>query len=201
MGRGRRHIATRFAPALRENALACLAGLAAAALATAGPASAQAPVPGLERRATPGLGAPALRRPAPAPGFVLPPLPELPPPLTGPPVGQAILVREIRLEGNTALSDATLAPILRRYEGRRLTMEELLRLRDELTLAYVERGYVNSGAVLPDQDVVDGVVTLRLIEGALREVRFEGLHSLDPAFLEARIRQGAGTPPLDIAAL
>ncbi|MEK0084024.1 ShlB/FhaC/HecB family hemolysin secretion/activation protein [Benzoatithermus flavus] len=170
----------------------------AGVLAAVGPAAAQAP--GFERRTAPGGGAPELRLPPPpppSPGFVLPPVPELPPTRPGPSEGVSVLVREIRLEGNTVVSTAELEPIVRRYEGRALTIEELLRLRDELTLAYVERGYVNSGALLPDQDVSQGIVTFRIVEGRLDEIRLEGLRSLDPAFLEARIRRGAG-PPLNV---
>jgi hemolysin activation/secretion protein len=172
----------------------CLAGLVGAVLA-ADPAPAQP----LERPTRPG-GPPELQLPPPpppAPGLVLPPLPELPPLPPGPSTGASVFVRDIRLEGNTVLGAAELEPIVRRYEGREVTTEELLRLRDELTLAYVERGYVNSGAVIPDQDVVDGVIVIRFVEGRLGEVRLLGLRSLDPAFLEAKIRRGAG-PPLNV---
>jgi hemolysin activation/secretion protein len=157
-----------------------------------------AQVPGIERRSLPGGVAPEFELPAPlppAPDLSLPPLPALPRP--GPGQGPSVFVRDIRLEGNTVLGTAELEPILRRYQGREVTTEELLRLRDELTLAYVERGYVNSGAVIPDQEVVDGVITLQIIEGRLAEMRLEGLRSLDSGFLERRIRQGAG-PPLNV---
>lgn len=167
----------------------------------AAPTTAQ--VPGLERRTTPGRGTPELPLPPAPPGlppFTLPPAPELPTAPPGPPSGASIFVRAIRLEGESPLPAEDLAAITRRYEGRRLGAEDLLRLRDELTLAHIERGYVNSGAVLPDQDVTGGVVVLRLVEGRLSEVELEGLRSLDPAFLEARIRQSAG-PPLDVRTL
>ena len=35
-----------------------------------------------------------------------------------------------------------------------------------LTLAYIERGYVTSGAVIPDQTIEDGVILIEVIEGA-----------------------------------
>src|SRR5687767_13652575 len=115
------------------------------------PLPALAQVPGLERHTAPGGAAPPFGLPPPrppAPSFDLPPLPE-PPARPGPGQGLSVLVRDIRLEGNTVLGEAELGPIARRYEGRAVTTEELLRLRDELTLAYVERGYVNSGAIIP----------------------------------------------------
>ena len=46
------------------------------------------------------------------------------------------------------------------YENRTLTTEDLERLRLALTLLYVNNGYITSGAVIPDQDVKDGVIQL-----------------------------------------
>jgi hemolysin activation/secretion protein len=64
----------------------------------------------------------------------------------------------------------------------------------------VNAGYVNSGAVLPDQEVSGGVVRLEIVEGQLETVEITGTRSLDARFLERRVRLGAGRP-LDIVAL
>lgn len=123
---------------------------------------------------------------------VLPPLPALPPVPDRPSTGAAVYVRDIRLDGNTVFTDEELGSITAPFEGRRITTEELLELRDRLTRRYVEAGYINSGAVIPDQDVADGVVTVQIIEGRLDEVAISGLEMLRPAFIENRIRYGAG---------
>jgi len=109
-------------------------------------------------------------------------------------VGPAVYVRQIRLEGNTVFSDEELSEITRRYENRTITSEELQALRDEITRFYIDRGYINSGAVIPDQEVVQGVVTLRVVEGQLTEVRIAGLSVLERDFVEDRIRLGARRP-------
>jgi hemolysin activation/secretion protein len=149
------------------------------------------------------LGVPELERPE-LPPFerpppVLPPAPEPPPVPERPSTGLAVFVRDVRLVGNTVFTEEELDPIVRRYEGRAITTEELLQLRDELTVHYVERGYINSGAVIPDQDVVDGVITVEIVEGRLDvdEIEVTGLTWLRPGFVEGRIRLGAG-PPLNV---
>jgi hemolysin activation/secretion protein len=183
--------------------LSCLSlALLCAAVA---PAWAQ---PGVDERGA-ARGAPPLELPEPrpaAPEIQLPPLPRPErPSLADAP---RVFVREIRLEGATvALTvrdpetgeerPVDLDAITARYENREITTEQLLELRDELTLAYIRSGYVNSGAVIPDQEVVDGVITIRIIEGELGAINLAGLHWLDAAFLEARMRLGAG-PPLDV---
>ena len=102
------------------------------------------------------------------------------------------------IEGNTVLPPADLDAIAAPYEGREVTLEELFRLKDELTLAYVNAGYVNSGATLPDQDVTEGTVRFadrRGRAGGDRHHRHP--RSSSARFLEQRIRLGAG-PPLNV---
>lgn len=178
-----------------------LAHAALLVAAIAAPALAQQPPlgPDLER---PRDNVPDLREPEFAPPerprFELPPLPPAPPGGLG--SGQTVFVRDVVVGGNTALPTARLEEIARPYEGREVALEELFRLKDELTLAYVNAGYVNSGAVLPDQEVRDGVVRFGIVEGRLETVEITGTRQLSARYLEARVRRGAGRP-LDIVAL
>ncbi|MCP4287432.1 MAG: hypothetical protein GY792_23835, partial [Gammaproteobacteria bacterium] len=70
--------------------------------------------------------------------------------------GPKVFINEIQLKGNTVFSSSDLAKITAAYENRPVTNEELQELRHALTLYYVDRGYINSGAVIPDQKVVTG---------------------------------------------
>mgnify|MGYP001590407453 FL=1 len=72
-------------------------------------------------------------------------------------------VREFRFEGNTVISTAQLQAVAAPYQGREITDVELQELRRELTALYTEAGYVASAVVVPDQDIIDGVVTLRAV--------------------------------------
>ncbi len=133
-----------------------------------------------------------------APTFELPPAP--PPRQPGLASGKSLLVRDVVVEGNTVLPPEELEALVRPYEGREVTLEELFRLKDEITLAYVNAGYVNSGATLPDQDVTGGTVRLQIVEGGLEAIEITGTKQLDADFLEQRLRLGAG-PPLNVNAL
>ena len=132
------------------------------------------------------------------PEFELPPVPRPSPERERrPSTGVEVLVRAFHLSGNTVISDQELAAITAPYTGRAITTEELLELRDALTQLYVARGYVNSGALIPDQEVVEGVVEIQIVEGTLGDIAVTGLKTLKPSFVEDRIRLGAG-PPLNV---
>jgi hemolysin activation/secretion protein len=111
-----------------------------------------------------------------------------------------VLVRKIVVKGNTVFSPQELAEVTAPYENRVLSGEDLESLRRALTLYYVNHGYINSGAVLPDQAVVDGVITFQVIEGKLGSIEIEGNRWFKDAYIKDRVELGAG-PPLNLAPL
>ncbi len=170
-----------FAPAL-------VAGLLVAALSECGAQALPAPDRMPESRpALPGFQAPA------RPSLVLPPLPPVPD--DGQLSGQIkVFVRRIEVQGHTVLSAAALRELLAPYEGREVSAGELQELRRRLTLQYVERGYISSGALLPDQPVRDGVIRFQVVEGELGGIDVATVGRLDPGYVAERIRLGTGAP-------
>jgi hemolysin activation/secretion protein len=130
------------------------------------------------------------------PGRILPPLP---PPLPERELlpRERVFVREFRIIGNTVLSPEELAAVTAPYTNRELTSEDLEALRVALTLLYVNKGYVNSGAILPDQTVVQGVITYQIIEGNVTAIEVTGNKWFRTGYLEKRIALGTG-PPLNV---
>jgi hemolysin activation/secretion protein len=110
------------------------------------------------------------------------------------------VVREFLVTGSSVFSVEELAAVTAPYTGRPLRAEELEELRQKLTLLYVDAGYLNSGAILPDQDVRDGVIRFQIVEGRLAEVDLEGNRWFRDGYLRSRILRGAHTP-LDLADL
>jgi hemolysin activation/secretion protein len=135
---------------------------------------------------------PDLERPPEDPELELPPLPERSRERLS--AGPRIVLREIRVTGVTAFSEDELRRVTERYVGRPVSAHELQQLGDELTLLYVDAGYVNSGAVLPDQEITDGVVEYRVVEGALEEIQISGNRWFRERWLRARLERGASVP-------
>ena len=109
----------------------------------------------------------------------------------------SILVNAYEFEGNVVFYDFELAEIAAPYANREISLEELEELRRKLTLAYTQKGYINSGVILKDQDISDGIIVFNIIEGELTDIDIEGNKRLRNKYLKKRIRRKAG-PPLNI---
>ncbi len=139
-----------------------------------------------------GLPEPGLPEPV-VPERILPEIPALPDPgrVAG---GLRVRVEAFRFEGNTVFTDDELAELLSPFTGRELESEGLEAARQALTRHYVDAGYVNSGALLPDQEVVDGVVGFQIVEGRLSRVRVEGTRHFRASYFEKRLMRLAAGP-------
>jgi len=175
-----------------------LRALAGLALLASGLAWGQVPPP--PPQTLPGdkpLPKPEFRKPAPD-VLELPPVP--PPDTSRVPFMPRVVVRQFRITGNTVVSTEELQKIAAPFLNRPISSTDLEELRRQLTLYYVGRGYVNSGAVLPDQTISDGVVEFRIIEGRLTGIDVEGTRHFRKSYFENRIALHAG-PPLNLVNL
>ena len=105
-----------------------------------------------------------------------------------------VFVRAIRWSGNTVFSNDELSRLAADLLNREISFAELEALRLRVTRHYIARGYVNSGAVIPDQEVVSGEIRVHIVEGRLAEVRVSGNRRLQPPYIRSRLMTGAGIP-------
>jgi hemolysin activation/secretion protein len=109
-------------------------------------------------------------------------------------VATNLFVQAFRFEGNHAFTDAELGEVTKSFTNRNLASEDLEQARRNVTLFYVGHGYINSGAIIPDQDPTNGVIVLRVIEGRLSEVRLHGNKWLRDAYITNRVDRWAAAP-------
>ena len=107
--------------------------------------------------------------------------------------GPRLFLKRIELEGATVLDAKSITVVTEKYVNREIDSEELENLRTELTRLYVERGYINSGVIVPDQNVVDGTLRLRAVEGTLAGIEITGEDlRLRLRYLTSRLALGSG---------
>lgn len=104
---------------------------------------------------------------------------------------QDVLVTEFQFSGNTVIDNATLLDIVHDHIGKRVSYAALEELRTRITRLYVERGYLNSGAVLVAaagaEPFPGGIVPVRLIEGHIGKVSIKGEGGLAPSYIKRRL--------------
>ncbi|MGF1521770.1 MAG: ShlB/FhaC/HecB family hemolysin secretion/activation protein [Leptolyngbyaceae cyanobacterium] len=100
-----------------------------------------------------------------------------------------------RLEAEFAGAEVSVASRIAALEGQLVTLEDLLALRAFITDAYVNAGYITSGAFLPEQTFEDGgVVRIQIIEGILETLKVTGLTRLQADYVRSRMQLRLGRP-------
>jgi hemolysin activation/secretion protein len=104
------------------------------------------------------------------------------------------LIKQIKILGSTVLQTEITA-LIKPFENNRVTLEELLCLRSEITELYNDRGYINSGAFLPsNQDLNTGIVQIQVVEGKLEKIEINGLNRLQERYVRSRLERGSDRP-------
>ncbi|SFU99326.1 Hemolysin activation/secretion protein [Pseudoduganella namucuonensis] len=89
------------------------------------------------------------------------------------PAGPVFILRQVRFSGNSVFDGPTLAALMADRIGRPVGFAELQALAGRVTEHYQAAGYVLAQAVLPQQEVRDGVVDYSVVEGRLGRMRIE----------------------------
>jgi len=105
-----------------------------------------------------------------------------------------LVVNEIRFDGNGVYSDEELRDVISVDLSKPLSTEDLEAIRKAVSRFYFSNGYVNSGAMIGEQDLSKGVLTVSVVEGALDKINVMGTGWLRPSYVEKRIRSGVKTP-------
>jgi hemolysin activation/secretion protein len=108
--------------------------------------------------------------------------------------GPRFVLRDVAIIGNTVLDQAAIRGVVDPYIGKTVTTADLEEIRRQFTLLYINRGYINSGAVIPDQNVVDGVVAFRFVEGRVTDIEVAGADHFNPEYFSSRLAHGTGNP-------
>jgi len=118
------------------------------------------------------LQEPEFRPLKPAEDFDLPPASETEDNAeTAAPAKGTLFVKKIQFEGNTVIETKELDKIAEPFLKRRLDALNLEEIRQAITKLYIDKGYINSGAMIPAQKMAEGLLRIQIIEGRLAEVQ------------------------------
>ena len=109
-------------------------------------------------------------------------------------VPEQIIVKDFNVVGSSVFTKQELTKAVKSYRNRPLTLPELFQARSIITKLYTDKGYVNSGAYIPPQELDDGTVKIAVLEGELEGINVSGTERLTPKYISSRIETAAGKP-------
>lgn len=109
-------------------------------------------------------------------------------------VPKQIFVKKFQVVGSSVFSQQELNKAIKSYRDRPLTLPELFQARSTITKLYTDKGYVNSGAYIPPQELNNGTVKIAVLEGKLEGINISGTKHLSDKYISSRIETAAGTP-------
>jgi hemolysin activation/secretion protein len=86
----------------------------------------------------------------------------------------SILVRRVVIEGATTIPADELAFAYKDLLGRKISNQELAGIVSAISEKYRSAGFHLSRAVIPPQDVADGILRVKVIEGGFKELVLKG---------------------------
>lgn len=105
------------------------------------------------------------------------------------------------VDAGTVFSQADLAPLWQPLLGHEISLLDLYKLRDAITVKYRNAGYLLSVAVIPAQEIAGGIVHLAIVEGHLNKVIFDGDAADRFGLLEDYAERLKASRPLQAAVL
>jgi hemolysin activation/secretion protein len=82
--------------------------------------------------------------------------------------------RGLQIEGAVAISDSDLRSLWEHQPGSEISVADVFSYAGRISKAYAKKGYALSFAVVPQQEIKDGIVTIRVIEGFVDNVSYTG---------------------------
>jgi hemolysin activation/secretion protein len=123
--------------------------------------------------------APVVAPPQKAPKIILPP-------------GPTFLLTGVKIDESTLLKHGEIAAVTSKYVGTQVDMARIQKMVAEINSLYSSRGFATATAYLPPQEVTNGVVQVKLVEGRLEKITVTGAKALKQDFVRAHIDEKPG---------
>ena len=118
-------------------------------------------------------------------------------------------IKGFKFIGNTAFSEEELDRVVAKFTNKKISFAELIQVEEIIRQKYIagcqsndvnsdRPCYLNSDVVIPAGQQVDrGIITIKIIEGAIEDIQVTGTKRLNPNYVRSRLAL-ATKKPLDL---
>jgi hemolysin activation/secretion protein len=101
--------------------------------------------------------------------------------------GPKVAISSIKVEGATLISAEQIQRITKFYEGQSLSFKTMQKVADLITDEYRKKGYMTSRAFIPPQNVKQGELLIRVVEGKLGAMKIQGNRYFSTRLLKRKL--------------
>ena len=88
--------------------------------------------------------------------------------------GASFVLNDIKITGTTILKPEDFLPIYQKYIGKEVTFKEVNGIADQIKAKYKEKGFLTTTVYVPEQQILGGVIEIRVLEGKMGKLIIEG---------------------------
>lgn len=108
---------------------------------------------------------------------------------------QTFELNGIRFDSSSYLEESELRAVSDPYVGRPIGFADLQQMLEELNNLYLTAGVPTARAILPPQEIRDGILRVSLIEATVSELVFEGMPTTSDDFMRRNLSLRIGEKP------
>jgi len=91
-----------------------------------------------------------------------------------PATGPSFILKEVKVTGSTVFKLQDFQPIYQSHLNRKVAFQEMQELSGKIESKYKEKGYFTTTVYIPEQDIKNGVIEIRIAEGKMGRLDVEG---------------------------
>ncbi|MCM8784486.1 MAG: hypothetical protein NC818_06985 [Candidatus Omnitrophica bacterium] len=107
---------------------------------------------------------------------------------------EKVFIKKITVTGVTYFKEGKIREIVSPYENKELSFREMQKIAELITELYRSSGYITSRAYIPPQDLREGVLEIRVLEGRMGDLEVKGNKYFKTKLFEKRITVEKGEP-------
>ncbi|MCK9603973.1 MAG: hypothetical protein M0R66_06425 [Candidatus Omnitrophica bacterium] len=98
--------------------------------------------------------------------------------------GPSFILKDVKVLGSTVFKPQDFRKIYEPYLGKKVTFRDMQAVTEKIEAKYKEKGYFTTTVYIPEQEIKDGVIEIRIAEGKMGELDIEGNKWFSSAFIE-----------------